>query len=589
MKYNTFLFDFDYTLVDSSQGIVKCFRIVLDRYNYTSPTDEEIRRTIGKTLEESFTILTGENDPEVLHTYRQEYVAEADKYMTDNTFFFPETKEVLTKLKSEGAKLGIISTKYKYRIEQFLDQHFPKDFFDIIVGIEEVEKYKPHPDGILKAIKYLKSKKKQVIYIGDSTVDAQAAENAKVDFIGVTHGVTTIHELAHYKNIAIVPDLSPIISLFSKRDLTKYVRPRSVNSIKRYFNIRKNAGYTKKTDPYKHYVCKNCNTYFVGEYCNNCGQQRNTSRFGFKYSIKNIFGGLVNIDSGFGRTIVELLYRPGYMIHDYLRGKRIHYFKPFQTLFVLATVYIILVQIIDPLSFINKDKKVSYKEIKSDITALSLKTKNTKAKTLLKKSSSYLDSAYTALPVSEKSQNEDEIIDINIDESSSFSTFITSFIHNIISLTNHKPNYENKNPTILDGIINGIYNWTKDNKTFSLILFIPLFTIATKRTFRKNAIAQKLNYTEMVVVQVYISCQIVLISILLLPFFGHGKIDEAFGLSWWLVFLLYWWDYRQLFKESWKRTFKKTIIMFINLCLVMLAIAIAIAFFVALWTALFNI
>ena len=118
MKYNTFLFDFDYTLVDSSQGIVKCFRIVLDRYNYTSPTDEEIRRTIGKTLEESFTILTGENDPEVLHTYRQEYVAEADKYMTDNTFFFPETKEVLTKLKSEGAKLGIISTKYKYRIDR---------------------------------------------------------------------------------------------------------------------------------------------------------------------------------------------------------------------------------------------------------------------------------------------------------------------------------------------------------------------------------------------------------------------------------------------------------------------------------------
>ena len=59
MNYKTYLFDFDYTLADSSRGIVKCFRIVLTRHQYLTVTDEAIKRTIGKTLEESFSILTG--------------------------------------------------------------------------------------------------------------------------------------------------------------------------------------------------------------------------------------------------------------------------------------------------------------------------------------------------------------------------------------------------------------------------------------------------------------------------------------------------------------------------------------------------
>ena len=57
MNYTTYLFDFDYTLADSSRGIVTCFRNVLNRHGYTQPTDDDIKRTIGKTLEDSFSIL----------------------------------------------------------------------------------------------------------------------------------------------------------------------------------------------------------------------------------------------------------------------------------------------------------------------------------------------------------------------------------------------------------------------------------------------------------------------------------------------------------------------------------------------------
>ena len=82
MNYKTYLFDFDYTLADSSRGIVKCFRIVLTRHQYLTVTNEAIKRTIGKTLEESFSILTGVTDPAQLAAFRQEYRQEADIHLS---------------------------------------------------------------------------------------------------------------------------------------------------------------------------------------------------------------------------------------------------------------------------------------------------------------------------------------------------------------------------------------------------------------------------------------------------------------------------------------------------------------------------
>ena len=123
MSYQVYLFDFDYTLADSSRGITLCFRHVLERNGYAGVTDEAIRRTIGKTLEESFSILTGVTDPDRLAAFKAEYRREADVYMTPNTRLFPETLRVLRTLKERGAKIGIISTKYRFRIHDTMDQH----------------------------------------------------------------------------------------------------------------------------------------------------------------------------------------------------------------------------------------------------------------------------------------------------------------------------------------------------------------------------------------------------------------------------------------------------------------------------------
>lgn len=207
-NYKAYLFDFDYTLADSSKGIVMCYRNVLNRHNHTGITDEDIKRTIGKTLENSFSIMTGITDKEILAEYRKEYVKEADIYMTANTVLFDETLDVLQKLKSKGAMIGIISTKYRYRIMELLKSKLPDGFLDIIVGGEDVKEPKPSPEGLNFAIKTLNVKKEEVMYVGDSTVDAETAEAAEVDFTGVLHGMTTKEELMKYPHINIAKDLN---------------------------------------------------------------------------------------------------------------------------------------------------------------------------------------------------------------------------------------------------------------------------------------------------------------------------------------------------------------------------------------------
>lgn len=210
-KYNTYIFDFDYTLADSSKGIIMCFRYVLENYGYHDISDYQIKLTIGKTLEESFSILTGITDKETLTLYAKEYVKKADDWMTANTVLFPETSPVLHALKERGYKIGIVSTKYRYRIIEFVEKEFPKEFFDIVIGAEDVKAHKPDPAGLILAINCLQSGLERCLYIGDSIIDAKTAQAIGVDFYGVLNGITTREELLIYPHIKIADNLNDLV------------------------------------------------------------------------------------------------------------------------------------------------------------------------------------------------------------------------------------------------------------------------------------------------------------------------------------------------------------------------------------------
>lgn len=214
-QYDIYLFDFDYTLADSSRGIVMCFRHVLNANRLGgNVTDDDIKRTIGLTLEEAFGIFTGITDAARIHELRLQYVRHADTCMTANTHLFAEAADVLQRLKARGARLGIISTKFRYRIAEFLQLHGLHPLFDLIIGGEDVTEAKPSPQGVLTALKRLGFEhpgQADVLYVGDSLVDAHTAQAAAVPFAAVLHGTTPAEAFAPLPHVAVMPTLEALL------------------------------------------------------------------------------------------------------------------------------------------------------------------------------------------------------------------------------------------------------------------------------------------------------------------------------------------------------------------------------------------
>ena len=211
MRYKCCLFDFDYTLADATDGIVASMNHALLTMNFPLPSREAIRHTVGLPLSEAFTVLTKNEDPELKASFIRLFKEKADEVMTQNTRLFQDTVPVLNVLKSKGMKTGIVTTKYRYRIVDILQEYQVSHLLDIIVGGDDVKNAKPDPEALLKALDQLAVAKDSVIYIGDNIVDAKAANSANVDFIAVTTGTTAKDDFMQIPHIAIVSTLADIL------------------------------------------------------------------------------------------------------------------------------------------------------------------------------------------------------------------------------------------------------------------------------------------------------------------------------------------------------------------------------------------
>ncbi len=626
MHYTTYLFDFDYTLADSSRGIVLCFRHVLERNGYADVTDDAIRRTIGKTLEESFSILTGETDPARLADFKQQYRKEADVHMTPNTRLFPETLDVLRRLKGRGAKVGIISTKYRFRIHDTMDQHLPEDFLDIVVGGEDVTRAKPDPEGLLHAITELGVEKTDVLYIGDSTVDAETALAAGVDFAGVTHGVTTADELACYPHCRIMASLEELL----EDDPPAKPRPRRRIAIRqillllflgwlswaesfpldeestfifftlfllylwkvarrrrilptvaedwlkerlhplivrcRAFHIRQIRGKVPAPLNTHSCTCRNCGHTFTGNFCPRCGQSRGIYRFQLKHAPGNLLRSLFRVDGKFGHTLLALLYRPGHMMRGFMQGRRAAYSMPLQTLFLLVAFYLLAVQLVIPKLQEEKPKltdasdTIRVENIRASIAELqaeraqgvddSLMATVTDAVILTLK-----QDLAEALPADSLRPNEK----LKPDEKTAYALGkgiggqIDSFISQV---------------PFLNRVWELLKRWSHGNRTLHVVAILPFFAIGTYWSFqsrwqvRRHPQRVRFNLMEHFFIQAYIAGQIMLLSILLLPFGWADSDSEVFALPWSVIFLLFWWDLRQLYLCSWWTSLWRTLLMF---------------------------
>lgn len=209
-EFRAIIFDFDYTLADSSQGVVKCVNSALRDLGLPPATPEAICGTIGMSLTETFLKLSGQEHTGRSQEFARHFKRHADEIMADLTVLYPAVASVARLLRQQGMKLGIVSTKYRYRIESILQRENVRDLFDMIVGGEDVASHKPDPEGLKRAMADLGCSPAQTLYVGDSVVDAETAKRAKISFVAVLSGVTGRKAFEGYPILAVIENLSQL-------------------------------------------------------------------------------------------------------------------------------------------------------------------------------------------------------------------------------------------------------------------------------------------------------------------------------------------------------------------------------------------
>lgn len=208
--YKAVVFDFDYTLGDSTSGIVMSANYALEKLGYPRQETEAIRRTVGLTLPESFRALTGVQDPAAGQAYADFFHEKAETVMTDNTSLYPGALSLLAGLRQRGLKTAIVTTKAHRTIQRIAERYGALPLLDRLVGGDDVAKEKPDPEGLLGVAAGFGLAMQTVLYVGDSLVDAKTALAARAPFAAVLTGTTPAGAFAPYSPVFIGGDLAGI-------------------------------------------------------------------------------------------------------------------------------------------------------------------------------------------------------------------------------------------------------------------------------------------------------------------------------------------------------------------------------------------
>ncbi len=215
------LFDWDGTLADTRQVVVTTFqKVIREEVNYE--VDREfIERRIGTGAAQTFReILQNAQKPVTEELIERLLVRkiETEISLSDRVRLFPGAIELLEALQRE-VRLALASMNNRAVVEDLLAKMKIRNCFDVILTVEEVEKFKPDPEIFLKCAARMRFKPEECVVFEDSIFGVQAARSAGMDCIAVLTGVYSRKELCIAKPVLIVKSLTEIDQIL-KRVLT---------------------------------------------------------------------------------------------------------------------------------------------------------------------------------------------------------------------------------------------------------------------------------------------------------------------------------------------------------------------------------
>jgi HAD superfamily hydrolase (TIGR01549 family) len=139
---------------------------------------------------------------------------------------FPDVQETLPKLRQIGLKLGIITGGFEEDIEMIMPTIGPSELFDVKVGVNTTGKRKPNPVASKYALKQLKAKPSEAVFIGDNLrADYEGSEKVGMIPVLIKRRSTSTQRLFTEVCSELSPDIRTIEALDEVFEVLKTTSP----------------------------------------------------------------------------------------------------------------------------------------------------------------------------------------------------------------------------------------------------------------------------------------------------------------------------------------------------------------------------
>lgn len=208
------VFDLDGTLLNTIYDISDSVNLALDKYHlppnsvedYISYVGNGMKALIERSIHQK---VSNEDFNAIMQLYDETYNANN----CHKTIPFPHVLETLKKLKAQGYLLAVISNKPDYASKKMIDYYF-KGLFTYVSGAKPSLKAKPDPMALTLFAQTFNLAKDEIIYIGDSRVDATFSEAFGVKYFLMEYGYENKELLHSFKPVAFLKDFQEILDYF---------------------------------------------------------------------------------------------------------------------------------------------------------------------------------------------------------------------------------------------------------------------------------------------------------------------------------------------------------------------------------------
>ncbi|AML56541.1 Phosphoglycolate phosphatase [Serratia rubidaea] len=185
-------FDLDGTLVDSAPGLAAAMDRALAEMNLPQPGIERVSTWIGNgadvLVQRALRWAEVDETPAQCRLLRERFDCCYADTVADGSRLFPQVRQTLAQLAESGMPMALVTNKPTPFVAPLLRSLGIADYFPLIIGGDDVIEKKPHPAPLYLVLGKLGLRAGELLFVGDSRNDIQAAQAAGCPSVGLTYG-----------------------------------------------------------------------------------------------------------------------------------------------------------------------------------------------------------------------------------------------------------------------------------------------------------------------------------------------------------------------------------------------------------------